>query len=230
MSPNFVIPAPAVPSVAVRGSDARFPVRRIFCVGRNYAEHAREMGADPDREPPFFFTKPADTVVDDGAHLPFPSATENLHFEGELVVAIGLGGRDITPGDALGHVWGYAPGNDLTRRDIQAQAKEMRRPWDMSKGFDQSALCGALVPVAECGHPETGRLTTDVDGAIRQETDLSQMIWPVADVISHLSGLVALAPGDLIYSGTPAGVGPLKRGETCTVSIDGLGSARVTYG
>lgn len=229
MTPQFVIPAPPVPSVAVRGTDARFPVRRIFCVGRNYAEHAREMGHDPNREPPFFFTKPADALVEDGAHLPFPPATDNLHFEGEMVVAIGLAGRDITPGTALNHVWGYGPGNDLTRRDIQAQAKEMRRPWDMAKGFDHSAVCGALVPVAHCGHPETGRLTTHVDGALRQETDLSQMIWPLADVISHLSGLVALEPGDLIYSGTPAGVGALRSGQTCTVSVDQLGSASVTY-
>lgn len=229
MTSKFVIPAPPVPSVAVRGSKARFPVRRIFCVGRNYADHAREMGHDPTREPPFFFTKPADTLVEDGAQLPFPVATQNLHFEGELVVAIGLGGQNITPENALNHVWGYAPGNDLTRRDMQAQAKAQRRPWDMAKGFDHSAICGALVPVAEYGHPQTGRLTTHLDAELMQETDLSQMIWPVADVISALSGLVALAAGDLIYTGTPAGVGPLQPGQTCTVTIEGLGTARVTF-
>jgi len=225
---GFVLSPPAVPSVAVAGSDDRFAVRRIFCVGRNYAEHAREMGNDPDREPPFFFTKPADTVVDSGTVVPFPPATQNLHFEGELVAAIGTGGRDISANDALEHVWGYAPGNDLTRRDLQADAKATRRPWDMAKGFDQSALCGALHPVSAVGHPTSARLRTDVNGALRQDSDIDQMIWPLRDVIAYLSRLVTLAPGDLIYTGTPAGVGALQRGDTCTVSIEGLGAVQVS--
>lgn len=229
MSDAFVFAPPPSPSVAVAGSDARFPVRRIFCVGRNYAEHAREMGNDPDREPPFFFTKPADSLVDDGAVLPFPVATENLHHEAELVVAIGRGGQDIRPEDALSHVWGYAPGNDLTRRDLQAEAKAARRPWDMSKGFDASAVCGALRPVAEVGHPEAGRITAHVEGELRQSGDLAEQIWPVADVIAHLSRLVALAPGDLIFTGTPAGVGPIQPGQSCRVEIEGLGAVEVRY-
>ncbi|WP_102226263.1 fumarylacetoacetate hydrolase family protein [Acidimangrovimonas sediminis] len=226
---EFAIPAPAQPSLAIAGSDARFPVRRIFCVGRNYADHAREMGHDPDREPPFFFTKPGDAVIGDGAEIAYPPQTENLHHEAELVVAIGTGGRDIAAADALSHVWGYGAGNDLTRRDMQNKAKEMRRPWDMSKGFDRSAPCGALYAVAEHGHPPgTARITCTVDGAVTQESTLDQMIWPVADVIAYLSGLVELQPGDLIMTGTPAGVGPIAKGQACTVAIDGLGAVTTT--
>ena len=221
---KFALPAPATPSVAIADSDLRFPVRRIFCVGRNYAEHAREMGHDPNREPPFFFTKPADAVVDDGATLPYPPHTENLHHEAELVVAIGAGGTDIEVADALSHVWGYGVGNDLTRRDMQAKAKEMRRPWDMAKGFDNSAVCGPLHPVSSIGHPTKGRITAHVDGQLRQDGDIADMIWPVADVIAFLSGLVTLAAGDLIYTGTPAGVGPIARGQSCSITIEGLGS------
>ncbi|HGG64454.1 MAG TPA: FAA hydrolase family protein [Rhodobacteraceae bacterium] len=226
---EFALPAPATPSVAITGNDARFPVRRIFCVGRNYAEHAREMGHDPNREPPFFFTKPADAVVDDGATLPYPPHTENLHHEAELVVAIGTGGTDIEVADALSHVWGYGVGNDLTRRDMQAKAKEMRRPWDMAKGFDNSAVCGPLHPVSAIGHPTKGRITAHVDGQLRQDGDIADMIWPVADVIAFLSGLVTLAAGDLIYTGTPAGVGPIARGQSCTITIEGLGSVTSTH-
>lgn len=204
-------------------------MRRIFCVGRNYAEHAREMGADPDREPPFFFTKPADAVIDDGASLPYPPQTENLHHEAELVVAIGVGGADISVADALDHVWGYATGNDLTRRDLQAEAKATRRPWDLSKGFDQSAACGALHPVSVIGHPSMGRITAHVGDDLRQNGDIGDLIWPVADVIAYLSASVTLATGDLIYTGTPAGVGPILRGESCTVAIDGLSSVTTTY-
>ncbi len=227
--PGYVLPPPPVPSVAVAGSDDRFAVRRIFCVGRNYVEHAREMGHDPDREPPFFFTKPADALVGDGATLDWPAATSELHFEGELVVAIGTGGRDIAAADGWAHVWGCAPGNDLTRRDLQAVAKAARRPWDMAKGFDASAVCGALVPLGDAGDLEAARLTLAVNDGVRQTAALSEMIWPVPDVIAALSGLVALAPGDLIYTGTPAGVGALVRGDVCRVSIDGLGSVTTTY-
>ncbi|MCK4712110.1 MAG: fumarylacetoacetate hydrolase family protein [Marinosulfonomonas sp.] len=226
---QLALPAPAVPSVAIHDSNLRFAVRRIFCVGRNYAEHAREMGNDPDRDPPFFFTKPADTVVDDAAVLPYPPQTENLHHEAELVVAIGIGGADIGVDQALSHVWGYAPGNDLTRRDLQAQAKELRRPWDMSKGFDNSAVCGALRPVATVGHPLRGRITAHVDDQLRQDGDIGDMIWPVADVIAFLSCSVTLKAGDLIFTGTPAGVGHIQRGESCTVAIDGLGAVTTTF-
>ncbi len=220
---GYVFAPPACPSLPVVGQADRFPVRRIFCVGRNYAEHAREMGNDPDREPPFFFSKPGDALVQDGATIPYPPATENLHFEAELVLAIGLGGRDIAPGNALSHIWGYAPGNDLTRRDLQAQAKSMRRPWDMGKAFDNSAVCGAILSAADIGHPARGRITATVNDTLQQDADIADMIWPVADIIAHLSALVTLAPGDLIYTGTPAGVGALVAGDTCTVAIDGLG-------
>jgi fumarylpyruvate hydrolase len=222
---GFVIPAPACSSVAVEASVDRFPVRRIFCVGRNYAEHAREMGHDPSAEPPFFFTKPADAVVDSGATIPYPTVTADLHHEAELVVALGIGGTDVTEAQALTLIWGYATGNDLTRRDLQAAAKAARRPWDMSKGFDQSAVVGAIRPVA-MGVPG-GRIQCRVDGAITQDAELTDMIWPVPAIIVHLSRLVALQPGDLIFTGTPAGVGPIARGQSCEVWVDGLAPALV---
>ena len=221
---GFVFPPLPPVSVAVEGRAERFAVRRIFCVGRNYAEHAREMGHDPDAEPPFFFTKPADAVVASGARIPYPMATAELHHEAELVVAIGRAGVQVTEAEALGLVFGYAAGNDLTRRDLQAAAKAARRPWDMSKGFDQSAVIGAIRPGAS---PE-GRLRCLVGGRVTQDADLAEMIWPVPGIIAHLSGLVALAPGDLIMTGTPAGVGPIARGETCAVEVDGLAPAVVT--
>ncbi|GGL62907.1 fumarylacetoacetate hydrolase family protein [Wenxinia marina] len=221
---SFVLPPPPVPSLAVAGRDERFAVRRIWCVGRNYAEHAREMGHDPEREPPFFFAKPADALVEDGATVPYPPATADLHYEGELVVAIGRAGRDIDEADALSHVWGYAAGNDLTRRDLQSEAKALRRPWALAKGFDLSAPVGALVPAEEIGHPATGMLRLTVNGAVRQEADIAEMIWPVPGILAHLSRLVELQPGDLIMTGTPAGVGALKRGDVCRVEIDGVGA------
>ncbi len=220
----FVIPPMHPPSVAVSGGSLRFAVRRIFCVGRNYADHAREMGDDPDREPPFFFTKPADAVVPAEATIAYPPQTANLHHEAELVVAIATGGTDIPASRAIGHVWGFAVGNDLTRRDMQGEAKALRRPWDLSKGFDNSAVIGPLHPRSETGPMDRGAIRLDVNGALRQQGDLSQMIWPVADIIAFLSQSVALAPGDLIMTGTPAGVGPLEPGDLCTVTIDGLGS------
>lgn len=223
---GFVLTPAALPSVAVAGSTDRFAVRRIFCVGRNYAEHAREMGHDPDAEPPFFFTKPADAVIDSGARIPYPSATADLHHEAELVVALGAGGSFVSADQAQALIWGYAAGNDLTRRDLQAQAKAARRPWDMSKGFDNSAVVGALRP-ASIGVP-AGRIRCLVDGRVTQDAGLAEMIWPVADIIAHLSRLVALQPGDLIFTGTPAGVGPIARGQTCEVQIDGLAPASVT--
>ena len=216
---------PALPTVTlpVTGRVERFPVRRIFCVGRNYAEHAREMGAD-EREAPFFFTKPADAVVESGSRIPYPPATQNLHHEGELVVAIGKGGKMVSEEDAERLIWGHAAGNDLTRRDLQAEAKERRRPWDMAKGFDKSAVVGAI----KHGPLPDGRLRCLVNGAVRQEAQLSEMVWTPASIIAALSQMVSLSPGDLIFTGTPAGVGPLNRGDTCKVEIEGLQSASVT--
>lgn len=218
---KYVLEPPPQASVAVSGSDARFPVRRIFCVGRNYAAHAREMGAD-DREPPFFFCKPADAVVDSGARLPWPLACTELHHEGELVVALGRGGTAVPASKAPALIWGYAAGIDLTRRDLQARAKQARRPWDMAKGFDRSAPCGALLAARDWARAPRARLALSVNGAARQQAPLAQMIWPVNDIIAHLSRLVTLAPGDLIYTGTPAGVGPLAPGDRVQVTIDGL--------
>ena len=223
---EFALPPAPTPSVAVAGSSARFAVRRIFCVGRNYAEHAREMGHDPSAEPPFFFTKPGDAVVDSGASIPYPSATADLHHEAELVVALGKAGSFVAEDQALALIWGYAAGNDLTRRDLQAEAKAARRPWDMAKGFDNSAVVGALRP-ADQGVP-AGRIRCLVDGRVTQDADLAEMIWPVAGIIAHLSRLVALRAGDLIFTGTPAGVGPIARGERCEVQIDGLEPASAT--
>lgn len=222
-APTWVIDPLPQPSLPVVGESGRFPVRRIFCVGRNYAAHAREMGHDPDREPPFFFTKPADALVQDGATIPFPPATENLHFEAELVVAIGDGGADIDADQALDHVFGYAIGNDLTRRDVQAAAKKLGRPWDMAKGFDRSAPCGPLHRSADVGHLSYGKIALSVNGVVQQDADLADMIWSVPEVISHLSSLVELRPGDLIMTGTPAGVGALGRGDSCVVEIVPLG-------
>ncbi|OJH44188.1 fumarylacetoacetate hydrolase family protein [Paracoccus sp. SM22M-07] len=224
------LPVVTQATLPIHDSADRFPVRRIFCVGRNYADHAREMGHDPDREPPFFFTKPADAVLTDGADLPYPPATSDLHHEAELVVALGAGGADIAPSDATALIWGYAAGNDFTRRDLQAQAKKAGRPWDMAKGFDLSAACGPLHRADLTGPMDRGRMQLLVNGDIRQDTDLSQMIWPVADIISHLSGLVRLAPGDVIFTGTPAGVGAVLRGDVVEVRIEGLSalSTRIT--
>ncbi|MDM7933273.1 fumarylacetoacetate hydrolase family protein [Tabrizicola sp.] len=217
---------PAFPTVTlpVTGRPERFPVRRIFCVGRNYDEHTREMGGEPGTEPPFFFTKPADAVVESGSRIPYPTATANLHHEAELVIAIGKSGAMVTEADAPAMIWGHAAGNDLTRRDLQAEAKAARRPWDMAKGFDKSAVLGAIRP----GPMPDASLRCTVNGALRQEARLSDMIWSPAAIIAALSQLVSLSPGDLIFTGTPAGVGPLKRGDTCKVEIDGLQSATVT--
>lgn len=218
----YVLPPASTPSLPIAGSADRFAVRRIYCVGRNYAEHAREMGHDPDREPPFFFSKPADALLTDGGSLPYPPMTDDLHFEAELVVALGLGGANIPAADALTHVWGYAAGNDFTRRDLQAAAKKLGRPWDMAKGFDHSAACGVLVPVAQVVNLAQGNIRLSVDGELRQDADLADMIWPVTEIIAALSRMVTLAPGDLIYTGTPAGVGRVQRGQVVTVEIDGL--------
>lgn len=224
-------PAPQA-SVAVAGETARFPVRRIFCVGRNYAAHAREMGMDPDREPPFFFTKPADAVVDAGADdkaaIPFPPETRNLHHEIELAVAIGEGGANIPVEGALGHVFGYATSIDLTRRDLQFAARDKGRPWDWGKAFDNSAPIAPLHRVSDVGHPGTGRIWLSVDDEVRQDGDLSEMIWPVPDVISIISRSMMLEAGDLILTGTPAGVGAIEPGQRLRGGIDGLGDLEIT--
>lgn len=222
---GYVFSPPAPVSVAIAGNADRFPVRRIFCVGRNYAEHAREMGHDPQAEPPFFFTKPADAVVASGGTIAYPPATADFHHEAELVVALGQGGFMVPEDEAHKLIWGHAAGNDLTRRDMQAEAKAARRPWDMSKGFDRSAVLGALRPGPVAADAV---IRCTVDGVVRQEAQLSDMIWPVNAVIAYLSRLVELAPGDLIMTGTPAGVGPLERGQVCAVTIDGLDPAVVT--
>ncbi len=216
-------PSPVV-SVPVVGGGL-FPVRRIFCVGRNYAAHAREMGGDPNREPPFFFTKPADALVVGGADTPYPSATANLHHEMELVVAIGTGGVEISAEAALGHVFGYAAGLDMTRRDLQDGAKAARRPWDMSKGFDFSAPIGEILAVAGA-HPAAGSILLKVNGEVRQDGNLADQIWPVPDIIAALSRLVALQPGDLIFTGTPDGVGAVVRGDVLEGEIAGVGVVR----
>jgi fumarylpyruvate hydrolase len=226
----FVITPPAIPAIAVAGSDQTFPVRRVFCVGRNYASHAREMGSDPDREPPFFFTKPADAVVPASGSVPYPPSTKELHHEIELVVALKGGGADIAPEAALDLVWGYGVGLDLTRRDLQAVAKKDGRPWDMAKGFDASAPCSPLQPVSAVGHPQDGAIWLEVNGQRKQEGKLNEMIWPVADVIAYLSRFVALAPGDLIYTGTPSGVDALQPGDRVRGGVDGVATFELTIG
>jgi fumarylpyruvate hydrolase len=226
---NYVIPLPRPVTLPVDGTDAAFPVLRVFCVGRNYAEHAVEMGHDPDREPPFFFMKPAVAVVPGGGRLLFPPATDDLHHEVELVVALQSGGEAIQVERALEHVFGYAVGLDMTRRDLQARAKEMGRPWDMGKGFDRSAPIGSLRPAEATGHPDAGAVTLRVNGELRQEGDLAQQIWKVPETIAYLSTLVELRPGDLIMTGTPAGVGRVVPGDTLEGHIDGVGDLRVEY-
>ena len=225
---SFVIPPSPQPSVEIAGSDERFPVHRIYCVGRNYAKHAREMGMDPDREPPFFFSKPADAIVANGTPVPYPPRTSNLHHEIELVVAIGTGGRDIPLDSALAHVYGYAVGLDLTRRDLQFAARDQGRPWDVSKGFDHSAPVSAIRPAAEMGHPEQGAIWLEVNGEARQRANLSEMIWSVPEILAELSSYYELRPGDLIFTGTPEGVGPVTRGDSLVGGIDGLETLRIT--
>lgn len=227
MVTQFVIDAPATASVPVAGQKARFPVRRIYCVGRNYAAHAREMGKDPDKEPPFFFMKPADAVVTDGADMHYPPGTQNLHHELELVVAINRGGSRIAAANALDYVYGYAIGLDMTRRDLQGQAKDAGRPWDFGKGFDESAPIGPIHPVASHGHHSAGAITLKVNDQVKQNADLNEMIWNVPETISYLSDYYTLQPGDLIFTGTPAGVGAVVKGDVMIGSIAGLGELRV---
>ncbi len=222
---DYVIAPPVIPALPIQGSSRMFPVRRIFCVGRNYAEHAIEMGSDPTREPPFYFTKPADALVVDGADMPYPPMSKELHHEMELVVAIGSAGENIAEAAALRHVWGYCAGLDMTRRDLQNEAKKTGRPWDMGKGFDNSAPMGALRP-AHGFDPSKGRIELKVNGKLRQSSDLSKLIWSVPEVIANLSRLVRLAPGDLIMTGTPEGVAAVERGDLLEGTVEGVGEVR----
>ena len=225
----YAIPAPAVTTLPVEGGNP-FPVRRIYCVGRNYAAHAREMGHDPDREDPFFFMKPADAIVQNHGTMPYPPMCNDLHHEIEMVVAIGKPGKDVPVEKALDLVFGYGVGLDMTRRDVQGEAKKLGRPWDMGKGFDQSAPCAPISPVSKVGHIGKGAIWLKVNGEIRQKGDINQLIWSVAETIAYLSGFVALAPGDLIYSGTPAGVGAVKQGDRLEGHVDGLTDLSITIG
>jgi len=224
---NYVIDAPALPTLPVRGSAELFPVHRIYCVGRNYAEHAREMGHDPDKEPPFFFQKNPDTLVADGGNFPYPDKSSNVHFEMELVVALAKGGKDIAEAEALDYVYGYAVGLDMTRRDLQGEAKKKGRPWEVGKAFEFSAPCGEVVPATQIGHPDQARIWLDVNGEARQDGNIDQLIWNIPETISYLSGLFTLAPGDLIYTGTPAGVGPVERGDVLKGGVDGIGEITI---
>lgn len=220
---DFVFQAADIPSVAVKGTGARFPVRRIFCVGKNYAAHVAEMGGDAKSDPPVFFTKPADAVAPCGADIPYPPDTDDLHHETELVIALGQGGADIPAAEAAAKVFGYAVGVDLTRRDRQAEAKAKGRPWDVAKAFDNSAPISDITPVAETGHPSSGRIWLSVDGVLKQDGDLSAMIWSVPEIIAALSRSFELKPGDLVFTGTPEGVGPIARGQRVEAGVDGVG-------
>jgi len=224
---EFAIAPWQLPAVPVAGSSKLFPVRHIYCVGRNYAEHAREMGRDPEREPPFFFTKAPDSIVPGGGRVRYPPRTANMHHEIELVAAIGTGGAGIRAADARGHVFGYAIGVDLTRRDLQLAARELGRPWDTGKQFDNAAPIGAIHPVGAVGHPARGRITFAVNGTLRQQGDLGDMIWSTEEIIAELSTLYELKPGDLVFTGTPAGVGAMAPGDVGEGEIEGLDTIRI---
>ncbi|MCB1960849.1 MAG: fumarylacetoacetate hydrolase family protein [Rhodocyclaceae bacterium] len=228
---NTVIDAPQPTVLPVAGSDAVFPVRRIYCIGRNYAAHAREMGGQPDRDPPFFFCKPADAAFaasgETPTDWPYPPRSTDVHHEIEMVAAIGRGGQDIAVADALDHVWGYGVGLDMTRRDLQAQMKALGRSWEIGKAFDHAAPISALRPAGEIGHPARGAIWLEVNGARRQAGDLSDMIWSVAEAVAELSRYFTLAPGDLLMTGTPAGVGAVARGDVLTGHVDGVGGLSI---
>jgi fumarylpyruvate hydrolase len=223
----YVIAPEPPQTLPVEGTADLFPVNRIFCVGRNYADHAREMGHDPDREPPFFFMKPGSAVLAEGKDFPYPPLSQSVHYEFELVAALGQGGASIRPEDALSHVYGYAVGLDMTRRDLQEQAKKMSRPWDAGKAFDHSAPCSRVVPAAKIGHPSRGAIWLDVNGKRVQKSDLSALIWKIPEVIAILSTLFTLAPGDLVFTGTPAGVGPVQRGDLLRGGVENVAELTV---
>ena len=225
----YVFPLPPVTALPVVGQESQFPVRRVYCVGRNYADHAREMGSDPNREPPFFFSKPADAIVPGGGELPIPSLTRNYHYEVEMVVAIGKGGSDIPVAEALEHVFGYAVGLDMTRRDLQLAMKEQGKPWEIGKGADLSAPVSAVNPAERIGHPHSGPIRLSLNGELKQNGDLSNMSLSVAEVIANLSLFFTLAPGDLIFTGTPAGVGKVAAGDEVLAEVAGVGALRVKF-
>ena len=224
---NYVIPQPAQPSLPVQRTDARFPVRRVYCIGRNYADHAIEMGHDPNKEPPFFFQKNGDNI-DCSGRFPYPPQTNDVHFEVEMIVALRSGGANISEAEAMRHVFGYGIGLDMTRRDLQGEMKKMGRPWEIGKAFERSAPIGPLVPAAEIGHIDAGAISLSVNGEIRQNGDLNQMIWKVPEMVAYLSRFYDIAAGDLIMSGTPAGVGPIERGDVMFGEVEGIGSFTVT--
>lgn len=224
---NYVFAPAPQPFVPVKGTEERFPVHRIYCVGQNYADHAIEMGGDPTRNPPFFFQKNPDNLVINGGDFPYPPKTDDVHYEIELIVALKTGGSDIPVETALNHVYGYAVGVDMTRRDLQTVAKKAGRPWEVAKAFEHSAPCSAIVPVSEVGHPQSAAITLKINGETRQSGDLNQMIWKVPETIAYLSSLFVLQPGDLIYTGTPAGVGAVNRGDVLHGNVDGVGSISV---
>lgn len=225
---SYVIPAPAIPTLTVRHSKDLFPVHRVYCVGRNYAEHAREMGHDPDREDPFFFQKNPDNLIPNSSEFPYPPKSKDVHHELEMVVALKDGGGDIPTDKALECVYGYAVGLDMTRRDLQGEMKKMGRPWEIGKAFDFSAPCSEIVPASEIGHPDQGLVWLKVNGEPRQQGNLNQLIWKVPEMISYLSGLFTLAPGDLIFTGTPAGVAAVQRGDVLHGGVDGVGELKIT--
>ncbi|QTD45101.1 fumarylacetoacetate hydrolase family protein [Ottowia testudinis] len=227
---DYVFSPPEPAAVPVHGSAQRYAVRRIFCVGRNYAAHAREMGADPDREPPFYFNKTPAHLVLSGATVPYALGTQNLHYEMELVIALGQPAFRIAPEAALQTVWGYACGLDMTRRDLQNTAKQMGRPWDFGKDFENAAVIGPLVPASAMGHPAQGRIQLSVNGQIRQDSDIKELIWSVPEIVANLSQYYHLQAGDLIYTGTPEGVGAVQPGDKITGRIDGVGEIALTIG
>ncbi len=227
---EFVFPPPRPAAAPIRGRRERFPIRRIFCVGRNYEAHAREMGGTVDRDAPFYFTKNPDHYAASGSTIAYAPGTKNYHYEMELVVAIGTAGFRLADVQALAHVFGYACGLDMTRRDLQAAAKEKQRPWDIAKDVEQSAVLGDIAPAAEIGHPNRGRIDLRVNGEPKQAADISQLIHSVAAVIAHLSQYYHLQPGDLIYTGTPEGVGPVRPGDRLDGSIEGVGTITATIG
>jgi fumarylpyruvate hydrolase len=228
----YVVPQCPVPAVAVDGSKDKFPVHRLYCVGRNYADHSREMGHDPDREHPFFFQKFADNIVPSGpkdnGKFPYPPLSKNVHHEIELVAALGKGGSDVRVDQAMDLVWGYAVGIDMTRRDLQGEAKKAGKPWDIGKAFEHSAPLGPVYPASRVGHPTQGRIWLAINGETRQDGNIDQLIWKLPEIIQHLSTQFELKAGDLIFTGTPAGVGPVNKGDVITGGVDGVGEIKVT--